>query len=229
MMFVGTGNEELDRRLGGIIHPSIISVEGEPGTGKTIIACQFTDGFLNAGKRVVYISSELLTLDLVNKMRAIKINVLSFLGRSLRILPINVRRFVWNSSEINRLLSMLSAYMMSIQDADLIVVDNLSTLSNLTTKLEALDFLRKCRLLSKRGTTLIFTIHPSTMPEILLTEMKSMIDVSFKLSSFSLAGRRLRSLERMKGIGSQGGSDTVSFDIDPSLGIKIVPMSVSKS
>lgn len=229
MMLVGTGNEELDRRLGAIPHPSLIMIEGDPGAGKTIVACQFTNGFVRAGLKAVFISTEVLTFDIANKMRAIKMEVLSHMGRTLRIVPVNVKRFLWDSPKTRNLLSILSNYILTMNSVDLIVVDNLSVLSNLSTRLEILDFLRCCRLLSKKGTTLLFTIHPRTVSETLLTEIKSMTDVSYKVSGFSIAGRRLKSLERTKGIGGQGGADLVSFDIDPSLGVKIVPMSLSRS
>ena len=229
MMLVSTGNGELDRRLGPNPHPAIIMIEGEPGSGKTIMACQFTDGFLRAGLRAVYVSTEVLTLDVVKKMLAIKMEVLAHMGKRLRIVPLNVKKFSWDSLESSRLLSKLSTYITTMERADLIVIDNLSTLMSLSTKLEMLDFLRRCRLLSRDGTTVILTVHPAAVQESLMMEIKSMIDVSYRVSGFSMAGRRLKSLERMKGVGSNGGSDLISFDIDPSLGIKIVPLSVSKS
>ena len=61
---------------------------------------------------------------------------------------------------------------------DLVVVDNLSMMANLSTELETMDFFRRCRLISEKGTTFIFTIHPRIISEAMLTSVKSMIDVT---------------------------------------------------
>lgn len=49
-LIVGTGNEDLDRRLGGVPFPSLVMMEGDHGTGKSVMAAQFALGFLSAGK-----------------------------------------------------------------------------------------------------------------------------------------------------------------------------------
>jgi len=60
---LGTGNEDLDRRLGGVPFPSLIMMEGDHGTGKSVMAAQFAMGFVSAGKSGHVITTEHLTMD----------------------------------------------------------------------------------------------------------------------------------------------------------------------
>jgi archaeal flagellar protein FlaH len=219
----------MDRRINGIPHPSIIMMEGDHGTGKTIVAGQFSYGFLNQGKTGVFVTTEGLTLDFINKMRSVKIDVYKFLNRGLTVAPVNVMGFRWNSVLAWRLLSRFAQYVSSRKKCDFAIIDSLTVMASFPNQLQVLDFIRNCRLLTQRGTTTILTVHPGALPQVLLTEMKSMVDVYFRLSAVSIGGRRLKSLERIKSTGGFGGSDIVSFDIDPAIGLKVVPLSVSKS
>src|SRR5579862_5478926 len=110
MRLVRTGNDEMDRRINGIPHPSIIMMEGDHGTGKTIVAGQFAYGFLSQGMKGVYVTTEGLTLDFINKMSSVKIEVYQYLIKGLIIAPVNVQGFNWNSVLAWRLLSRFVQY-----------------------------------------------------------------------------------------------------------------------
>jgi flagellar protein FlaH len=91
-----------------------------------------------------------------------------------------------------------------------------------------LDFIRNLRQLQDKGKTVILTVHPPTFDESLLTQVRSMVDVYFRIRAVSIGGRRLKSLERIKNTGGFVGSEVVSFDIDPALGLRVVPLSISR-
>jgi flagellar protein FlaH len=96
MMIVKTGNEELDRRISGIPHPSTIIVEGDHGVGKTVFAGQIAYGFLQNNMRVVFVTTEALSYDLVVKLRGVKVDLVeAFLEGRFRVVPVNVKRFSW--------------------------------------------------------------------------------------------------------------------------------------
>ncbi|TRM87453.1 flagellar accessory protein FlaH, partial [Sulfolobus sp. C3] len=79
------------------------------------------------------------------------------------------------------------------------------------------------------GRLIMFTIHPDVFNEELKSRVTSIVDVYFKLSSTSIGGRRIKVLERVKTIGGIQGNDAISFDIDPALGVKVVPLSLSRA
>lgn len=57
--YIPSGNEELDRVLGGgIVEGSLILVGGEPGIGKSTLLLQVCTHLVEQGKRVLYISGE---------------------------------------------------------------------------------------------------------------------------------------------------------------------------
>ncbi len=228
MMLVKTANDELDRRINGVPHPSIIMLEGDHGTGKSIVAGQIAYGFLEVGMKGVYVTTEGLTYDFINKMRGVKIDLYKYLNDTFTVAPVNVEGFNWNTDLAWKLLSRFAEYIAE-KPFDFAVIDSLTVMASFPTQFQVLDFVRRCRLLTPRGTTTILTIHPKSLPDILFTEMVSMADVYFRLSAVAIGGRRLKSLERIKNTGGYGGSDIVSFDIDPSIGLKVVPLSVSKS
>jgi len=91
MKVVKTANEELDRRIGGIPHPSTIIVEGEHGVGKTVFAGQLAYGFLQNDMKVVFVTTEALSYDLVVKLRGVKVDLVeAFLEGRFRVVPVNV-------------------------------------------------------------------------------------------------------------------------------------------
>ncbi len=228
MMIVRTGNEELDRRISGIPHPSTIIVEGDHGVGKTVFAGQVAYGFLQSDMRVVFVTTEALSYDLVVKLRGVKLDLVgAFLEGRFRVVPVNVKRFSWVSKQAEYLLSRLLEYVRRVK-VDCIIVDSLSLMASYVEERALLDFIRNIRQLQDKGKTVILTVHPPTFDEALITQVRSMVDVYFRIKAVSIGGRRLKSLERVKNTGGFVGSDIVSFDIDPALGLRVVPLSISR-
>lgn len=228
MMLVKTGNEELDRRISGIPHPSTIIIEGEHGVGKTVLSGQIAHGFLQAGMSVVFVTTEALSYDLLVKLRGVKIDLVSaFLEGKLRVVPVNVKRFSWTTRSAERLLNRLLEYLRGVT-YECTIVDSLSLMASYTDTRTLLDFIRNTKQLQDSGKTVVLTVHPPTFQEPVLTQVRSMVDVYFRLRGVSIGGRRLKALERVKNTGGFVGSDMVSFDVDPALGLRVVPLSISR-
>ena len=229
MTMVKVGSEELDRRLGGIPHPSIIMVEGGHGTGKTIFVGQLALGLTLSGLKGAFVSTETLTFGTLVKLREVKIDLTqAFLSGSLLFAPVNVKRFDWEKTGTTALLDSLVTYI-SRKRLNFAILDSFTLLASDAKEKELLEFFRRTRLLSDLGVTLIFTVHPGVFSEALLTETRSIVDVYFRLSAVTIGGRRLKSLERIKNTGGTIGGDVLSFDIDPALGLKVVPLSLSRA
>lgn len=77
-MIVNTGNEELDRRLGGIPFPSLILIEGDHGTGKSVISAQIAYGLLISKMKGYIITTEQSTYGYLKKMSEIKVDLIPF-------------------------------------------------------------------------------------------------------------------------------------------------------
>jgi len=175
------------------------------------------------------ITTEHLTMDYLRKMREVKLDLVKpFLKGKLKIVPINTGRFTWNSSITRKVLRLLVDYVASVK-TDFVVVDSFTVLATFVEERELMDFLRRCRLFVGEGKLMLLTVHPKVFKEDLLSRLKSEVDVYFTLSSTTIGGRRVKVLEKVKTVGGLAGVDALSFDVDPSLGIKIVPLSLSRA
>jgi len=227
-MIISTGNEELDMRIGGIPFPCLMLIEGGHGTGKTIISSQFSYGLLLNGKKGLIITTEQLTYDYIKKTKEVKINLVKhFLSGYLKIYPLNVSRFKWAKQISNMLLNVISSII--AKGFDFVVIDSFSVIASFTDDEKILDFLKDARTQVKKGKAIIITVHPNVFPEGISTKIRSIVDVYYKLSATSIGGRRVKVMERVKTIGAISGGETISFDVDPDLGVKIVPLSLSRA
>ncbi|AAY80521.1 flagella-related protein H [Sulfolobus acidocaldarius DSM 639] len=228
-MIISTGNDDLDRRLGGIPYPASIMIEGDHGTGKSVLSAQFVLGFLLSDKKGYVITTEQTTKDYLIKMKEIKIDLIPYFIRGkLRIAPLNTKKFNWNSSLAEKILDVIVNFIRS-KNIDFIVIDSLSILAAFSKEKQLLQFMKDIRVLVNTGKMILFTIHPDTFDEEMKSKITSIVDVYLKLSAATIGGRRVKILERVKTTGGISGSDTISFDVDPALGIKVVPLSLSRA
>lgn len=225
-MIVSTGNEELDRRLGGIPFPSLILIEGDHGTGKSVLSAQIAYGFLIAGMKGYIITTEQSTYEYVKKMSEVKINLIPFfLKGQLGVAPVNISRFSWNSKIAKKLLYLILDFIGKIKD--FVVIDSLTVISTFSTEEDLMEFFRGLRVYVSKGKAIVVTIHPQ-FPEDLQARIKSEVDVYFKLSAATIGSTRVKVLDKVKITEGIMGSDSISFNIDPALGIKVVPLSLSR-
>ena len=89
---IPTGNEELDSRIGGGVPiPSLILIEGDHGTGKSVLVQQITYGALKAGLVVNYITTESTVKELLQQAKRLSFDMTDwFLMGKLRIYPIHM-------------------------------------------------------------------------------------------------------------------------------------------
>lgn len=228
-MIIKTGNEELDRRLTGIPFPALIILEGDHGTGKSVLSAQIMFGFLISNKKGYVITTEQTSKDYLKKMRDVKINLIPYFIRgTFGIAPLNTTKFNWNSSLANKILELIVNFVKR-RNMDFLVIDSLSIIATFADEKQILQFMKEMRVLVDLGKLILFTVHPDVFSDDVKSRIISMVDVYFKLSSATIGGRRVKVLERIKTIGGIQGSDAISFDIDPALGIKVVPLSLSRA
>jgi flagellar protein FlaH len=226
-MIISTGNEELDRRLGGIPFPSLILIEGDHGTGKSVISAQFAYGLLNSDKQGYIITTEQSTYGYLKQMREVQIDLIPFFLRDkLGIAPLNTSRFSWSSQIAKRLLYVILNFLKKVRD--FAIIDSLTVISTFSTEEDLMEFIKGLRVLVTFGKGIIITIHPG-FPESLQSRIKSEVDTYFKLSAATIGNRRVKVMEKVKISEGVIGSDTISFDVDPSLGVTVVPLSLSRA
>ena len=228
---VSTGNEEVDRQLGGgLPSPSLVLVEGGHGTGKSSLTALFMKGILLSGKKVLFVTTESNIREYIEKMKIITYDFRrEFIQNRLVILPINIDGMTWAPSLSKNLLPVLGRYMaVNANKVDAIVIDSLSALIMQSDTAATLEFFTRCKSFVSRGKTIILTMHPTAVHEDVALRIRSTCDAYLKVSSATIAGRGVKIMEVVKLIGASSQvSSLFSFDIDPSFGIRIVPVSMA--
>lgn len=225
---LSTGNDELDLRLGGgLPHPSFILLEGGHGTGKSLLISQFVWGVLKrSDMNVLLITTENTVKSLLEQMKKISFDLEKeyILGR-LHIVPIHMEGVRWAEKSARYLLEALGRYMKKMKKYDVIVIDSLTTIAVYSDTSTVLDFLTRCRMLVSEGKTIIATVHPHALNENLLINARALSDCYFRLSLGEMGGKTFKIMEIVKLKGVSGIVEgLINFDVEPSFGIKILPL-----
>ncbi len=230
---ISTGNEELDLKLaGGLPFPSLIIIEGEHGTGKSVVAQQFVYGALKSCLRVIAVVTEATTKGYVKRMITAGFPVLDYFIRGkLTIFSTQIPGISWEKKYASKLLLITSKIMMNlIKKYDVFLVDSLSHLATYASSNEILGFFTIARQIVDQGKLIIITLHPGTIPESLSTRIRAMADGYFKLRNAVVGGRavKIMSVVKLKGAPTIFDSN-ITFDVDPAFGVKLVPIALAKA
>ena len=230
---ISTGNEELDMRLGGGIPvPNLLTIEGDHGTGKSLLAQQITYGAAKSGKRVVYITTETGIKEMVIQTKKLNLDFTDeFLKGQIMILPIHMEGVRWAKRVAKELLHVLGNYMAyTKENYDMIVIDSFSILAVYADTSVVLDFLTRARTMVREGKLIILTIHPNVLPNEIMIRIRAISDSYIKLDFTMLGGKLLKVMKIIKLRGAGGLVDsTIAFDVDPAFGIKIVPLALARA
>ena len=227
-----TGNTELDRRIGGIPIPSLTLLEGNNDSGKSVMVQQITFGALNCGYRVRYITTENTIRSLLSQMKSISMDVtIHFLSGYFKITALHVRGISWNSEKSQHHLNLLLEHIRRDKQTNIMIIDSLTYLVTYAEDEAVLTFFSECRNIVDSGDKTIFiTIHPYAFESDLLIRIRSICDGHFLLNIRELRDRTVRMLEVAKLRGARKATvSTISFEVDPAFGLKIVPLSQAKA
>ena len=230
---LSTGNEELDMRLGGgIPMPNLMTIEGDHGTGKSLLAQQIMYGAVKVGKRVTYITTEAGIKELIIQMRHLSLNLIDeFLKGVIKIMPVHMKGVKWAKKVAKDLLRILGNYMAStIDEYELFIIDSLSVLAIYSDVSAILDFLTRVRTIVREGKLVILTIHPDVLPLEVMIRVRAISDSYIRLGFAEIGGRIIKVMKVIKLRGALSPPEaTIAFDVDPSFGIKVVPLALAKA
>ncbi|MEM0378261.1 MAG: ATPase domain-containing protein [Thermosphaera sp.] len=229
---ISTGNDELDTKIaGGIPFPALIVIEGLHGTGKSVLAQQFIYGALRSELRVTVVTTETTTVGYVRSMINVGFNVLDeYLKGRLNVYSTQIPRVKWVSSTSRDLLSLTLRHMVStIERYDVYVIDSFSILVKGSRREDVANFLTVGKKIVDKGKLVILTIHPEGLSESLHAGLKAIADGYIELKNVEMGGRALKVMNiiKLKGVPTTF-ENTITFDVDPAFGIKLVPMALAK-
>ena len=220
--------DELDQNLGGgFPEGSIALIEGENGSGKSIICQRLAYGFLSNNASVTFISTQLTTKGFINQMYSLDYPIGShLLDNSLLFLPVVPLLKVSRSrlDFIDRLINSEILY-----KTDVVVIDTISAMIKSSIdpakSLELLDFFKK---IAAVGKVIILTVDRDSLEDEVMSVFKTVCDIYFELKSKVMMGDIKRSIYINKFIGATGQvRGIVGFRVEPRVGLVVDISSIS--
>ncbi len=198
---VSTGNDKLDRMLGGggYYRGTSLLVSGTAGTGKTSIASQFVDAACGRGEHCIYFAFEESPDQISRNMQSIGIDLASWAVKNLLHFAAFRPTSFGLETHLSRMLNLIDQI-----EPLIVVLDPVSSFATAGTEADAramlmrvIDFLK-----SRRTTALLTSLtsagHAAEQSEV---GVSSLIDTWVTLHNLEQAGERTRTLSIVKSRG----------------------------
>jgi flagellar protein FlaH len=225
-----TGVPEVDEKLGGGIPlGSLCLIEGHSDAGKSVLCQHLTNGTLVTGdSSVAYYTTENNVRSLISQMDSLNLKVQHhFLADRLRIFPLI---FHGNMTGGNKPFYVLTHHFSKQpQDFKLIIVDSITLLVAHSNTVSIIDFFSRCKEMCDDGRTVILVAHSYAFEEDLLARTRSLCDARFRLKLEQVGDSMIKLMEVLKVRGAERPTgDVVSFDIEPKIGMRIIPLAKAR-
>jgi flagellar protein FlaH len=227
---ITTGTSEIDKKIGGgIPEGSLTLIDGQSDAGKSVLAQQFIWGAVQAGLKVAMYTTENTTPSLIRQMGSLGFDVIDFfLLRRLNIFP--VPNTFERGGDLT-IFDMLLDHMAGMDGVDLIVIDSLTAFVSHANEQETLDFFSRAKHVCDGGQkTLMMTMHSYAVNEQLLIRIRSICDAHLRLRVEEMGETLMKALEvsKVRGAAKTTGN-IVNFEIQPNMGIRIIPVTKAKA
>ncbi len=229
MKVIHMGISELDRDLGGgIPTPSLISIEGDYGSGKTVFVHQAVHAMLKNGLKVCVVSSESTVKEYLSMMESVKLDAYGYyLSGQFNIYPLHVEGGRWSEFLSSFFLRVTTNFLeLKKKHYDVVVIDSLSVLTVETPTYEFLTFITRLKNLVSDGKTVVITFHPKFLSEDSIMKLRASSDVYFVLKNTSISGIDVKVLRIVKLWGVSGErKSAITLEINPQIGLRVMPLS----
>ena len=228
--FIITGVPEVDEKLGGGIPlGSLCLVEGHSDAGKSVLCQHLTNGTLVIGEiSVAYYTTENAVRSLISQMDSLALYVLDhFLADRLRIFPLTFSAGMTGGQKPFHVLT--HHFSQLPNEFKLIIVDSITLLVAHSNPVAIIDFFSRCKNMCDDGLTIILVAHSYAFEEDMLSRTRSLCDARFKFKLEQVGDSMIKLMEVLKVRGAERPTgDVVSFDIEPKLGMRIIPLAKAR-
>ncbi len=221
---ITTGVVEIDKRLGGGIPcGSLTLIEGQSDAGKSVLSQQLTWGSLRSRQNAVFFTTENTVKSLVTQMESLGLGILDYLLMGwIKIYPMQP-----NKQNVRDYYEILLDTIKRLQGKyELFVIDSITPMIAYTDLEDSLSYFDRCKSLCGNGCTIMNVAHSYAFNEEMLIRIRSMCDAHFRLSIEEVGDKLLKTLEvaKVRGADKVTGN-IISFDVEPGMGMKILPLS----
>jgi flagellar protein FlaH len=227
---ISTGNVELDKKMaGGIPEGSLTLIEGQSEAGKSVLTQQLVWGALRDGRQVAYYTTENTTRSLLRQMKSLNQDITDFflVGR-INIYPM---RSAPTEDEARTMLRAALEHMTRMTaDRDILAFDSLSVFMTSIPEQETLSFFMAVKDLCDQNKTLLLTMHSYAFSEAMFIRIRSICDAYLRLRVGEVGNQLLKEMEVSKVRGAdQNTGNVIAFDVEPGMGMRIIPMTRAKA
>ncbi len=226
---ISAGAEDVDRTLGGgIPYRTLMLIEGQSASGKSTLAQQLVWGALGSGERAAVYTTEQTVQSFLRQTTSLGLDVRDyFLLDLLQIYPISIPS---DAAAPEALFEELRRHIMKQDDCRVILVDALSTFVSHAGGDQIQGFFNGCKSLCDQGKVVICTVHTDAFDPSILTRVRSICDAHLRLEVGKVGGHLQKTIEVAKIRGADSPTGNISgFEVDPGLGIRIVPISKARA
>ena len=228
---ISTGSNEIDKKLGGGIPVgSLVLLEGQSDAGKSVVSQHFSHGSLNNKMSAVYYTTENTVKSLITQMSSLSLDVTDFfLCDRMRIYPVDIGSV--KDGDTERAFQMLLDHIDCLPTRfQLIIVDSLTGLVTHSEDRSVIDFFAACKNLCDQGRTIILVAHSYAFEDKMLIRIRSLCDAHLVLKMEQVGERLVKIMEVAKVRNAdQSTGNVISFDVEPGMGMKIIPISKAKA
>lgn len=226
---ISTGHPEIDKKLGGGIPAgSLVLIEGESDSGKSVFCQQLIWGSMNDGYDALLFSTENTVRSLIPQMDSLGLGILDFLLLG-KFTLYSVKPSEIRGAGVTNFRTLLEEFAHS-KPNQLCILDSLTPIVSHAKGDDALSYFEGCRALCDKGRTIVNVTHTFAFEQDFLIRIRSACDAHFKFNIEKVGDKLVKTLEVSKIRGAaQSTGNILSFDIEPEIGMKIMPMSRAKA
>jgi flagellar protein FlaH len=221
---ISTGHPEIDRKLGGgVPMGSLTLVEGQSDAGKSVLCQQLVWGSLKNGHKVLVFTSENSARSLLSQMDSLGLGVLDhmLLGH-LKVFSMKPSEIQQNSAKtFETILDTIGKN----RGYQLVVLDSLTPIISGTNDSELLNYFEQCKIYCDQEITILNVIHTNAVNNNILIRLRSACDAHLKLTLEKIGDKLVKTLEVAKVRGAiDNTGNIVTFEVEPEIGMKIMPL-----
>lgn len=221
---ISTGSSEIDSKMGGGIPlGSLTLIEGDSSSGKSVLSQQMTWGSLQDGFKVSFFTAENTIRSLITQMESLNLDILDFLLlHRLRLFPMEIAKAQGSP------LQLLSNAIKREGDLEssMVFVDALTPFIVDTRVETVLSAFEQYKRYCSQGMTIGVVVHSHALNHEMLVRITSLCDAHLRLRTEQVGERLIKTMEVAKVRGAtKTTGNIVSFEVEPGLGLRIIPIS----
>ena len=228
-----TGVREVDEKLGGGIPiGSLALIEGQSDAGKSVLSQHLAHGALGSAQAsVAYYTTENTVKSLIAQMDSLAMCTRDhFLTDRMRIYPLTLGGRLQGKNDTEKPFRHMTDHFAKLpKEFKLVIVDSITLVIAHSNAMAIMDFFWACKYLCDEGCSIILVAHSYAFEEELLSRARSLCDAHLRLKLEQVGDRLIKMMEVLKVRGADRPTgDVVSFEIEPNVGMRIIPFAKAK-